>query len=146
VVGESGTLAASTDGGVHWAALTSPYQGSFFGAVRTGQGAVLAFGMRGTVLRSTDGGTSWSRIDSGTLSAFNNALALPDGRLALVGNGGLVALSDDDGRTLRRATATGRGDDLAQIALAGDGGVVLAGAGGVSHLASPAALGWRAAP
>jgi photosystem II stability/assembly factor-like uncharacterized protein len=64
LVAESGTLARSDDGGVTWVALTSPYQGSYFGALAVNDGSVLAFGMRGNVFRSLDVGTTWQKIET----------------------------------------------------------------------------------
>ena len=81
LVAESGTLARSDDGGATWIALTSPYQGSYFGALAAKDGSVLAFGMRGNVYRSLDLGTTWQKVETGTTTSFMSGRQLrPDRR------------------------------------------------------------------
>lgn len=101
LVGETGTLARSSDG-VNWKSLQSPYDGSWFGALTTQSGARLIFGMRGNIYRSEGGGESWSMASIDSRQAITNALQLSDGRILIVGNGGLVAVSEDDGRSFRQ--------------------------------------------
>jgi photosystem II stability/assembly factor-like uncharacterized protein len=133
LVGESGTLARSDDGGLTYATLPSPYAGSFFGALLARDGAVLAFGMRGSVYRTTDLGRTWQKVESGTTAAFSAGKVLTDGRLLLVGNNGLVAVSDDNGRTLKtRFTPAGKG--ITQVVELADGTLIGAGEGGVGVL------------
>jgi photosystem II stability/assembly factor-like uncharacterized protein len=131
LVAESGTLARSDDGGATWTALTSPYQGSYFGALVTRSGAILVFGMRGNVYRSTDMGATWQKIPLATTVSLMYGQQLEDGRVLLVGNSGLIALSKDDGQTLdlhwspaRRGFA-GLAEDGQQIILVGETGVTL---------------------
>src|SRR5512137_2774378 len=71
MVAESGTLARSDDGGTTWTAITSPYVGSYFGAVATPDGVILAFGMRGNVWRSTDLGATWQKLELNTTASLN---------------------------------------------------------------------------
>ena len=108
LVAESGTLARSDDGGATWTALTSPYQGSYFGALAVKDGSVLAFGMRGNVFRSLDVGTTWQKIETGTTTSFMAGLQLADGRVMLVGNSGLIAESADGGQSFVLHTADAR--------------------------------------
>ena len=118
LVGESGTLARSDDGGATWVALTSPYQGSFFGALAVKDGSVLVFGMRGNVYRTLDLGATWQKVETGTTVSFMSGQQLADGRVMLVGNSGLIAESADDGpefraahgQTRQRLCRTGRED------------------------------------
>jgi photosystem II stability/assembly factor-like uncharacterized protein len=133
LVGESGTLAISSDEGATWTALTSPYEGSFFGALAVNDGSVLAFGMRGNVYRSLDLGATWQKVETGTTIAFMAGHQLADGRVMLVGNSGLIAESADGGQRFALHTAKpGKGfADFLQIP---DGGIILAGEGGVTPL------------
>jgi photosystem II stability/assembly factor-like uncharacterized protein len=131
LVAESGTLARSDDGGNTWTALTSPYQGSYFGALVTKSGAIVVFGMRGNVYRSTDLGATWQKIPLDTTVSLMSGRQLEDGRVVLVGNSGLIALSKDDGQTLglhwspaRRGFAS-LAEDGQQIILVGETGVTL---------------------
>lgn len=128
LVGESGTLARSADAGATWEAVKSPYPGSYFGALATADGALLAFGMRGNIYRSADQGASWTRIESGTSLALMRGSRLDDGRLVLVGNAGLLAVSSDHGAsfTLQK---TARGKGLAQLVQT-SGGLVAVGEAG----------------
>lgn len=100
LVAESGTLARSEDGGATWTRLTSPYEGSFFGAVAGTDGALLAFGMRGNIFRTTDMGATWQKIEFGSKTSLMFGRRLSDGRILLVGNSGLLALSKDNGQTM----------------------------------------------
>ena len=132
LVAESGTLARSDDGGVTWTALESPYVGSYFGAVATRDGAVLAFGMRGNIFRSTDMGATWQQVPLATKTSMNAGRQLDDGRVLLVGNSGLLALSRDGGQTFEvHWSPSGKG--LAALTEAG-GSVVLAGEAGITLL------------
>lgn len=138
LVGESGTLALSNDQGQTWQALTSPYAGSFFGALQLKDGSLLAFGMRGNLWHSTDGGQSWIKRDSGTTLAFNGAVQLASGRVLVFGNGGLALTSDDQGQSFQHL-------DIARASLAkatelDDGRLIAVGDSGVRMFDS-AALG-----
>jgi len=87
MVGESGTIARSTDGGTTWTRVDSPYEGSFFGGLRTADVSALIFGMRGNVFRSTDAGRTWKKVETGTKVAFNGGGAFDDGTIVLAGKG-----------------------------------------------------------
>lgn len=137
LVGESGTLAESSDGGNAWRRIASPYNGSFFGAVITAKGTLVTYGMRGNVYRSTDGGANWIHIPLGTVSAVNGGTVLKDGRIALVGNNGLLAISGDDGASFQTHTTNG-GGDIAQIIESENGALVGVGASGIKRIELPA--------
>jgi photosystem II stability/assembly factor-like uncharacterized protein len=132
MVAESGTLARSDDGGTTWTAITSPYVGSYFGAVAAPDGAILAFGMRGNVWRTTDQGATWQKIELNTTASLNGGKLLSDGRILLVGNSGLLALSKDGGQTLELHWAKG-GRGFSAVAEAG-GQIILAGETGITPL------------
>jgi photosystem II stability/assembly factor-like uncharacterized protein len=132
MVAESGTLARSDDGGTTWTAITSPYVGSYFGALATPDGAILAFGMRGNVWRSTDLGATWQQIPLNTTASLNGGSMLSDGRILLVGNAGLLAMSKDAGQTFEMHWAPG-GRGYSAVAEAGDQ-IILAGETGITPL------------
>lgn len=136
LVGESGTLAESADGGQSWQASPSPYEGSFFGALALPDGAALIFGMRGHVFRSNAPGAEWIAIPTGTIAAFNNGTLLEDGRIVLVGNNGIAAFSDDGGRSFRSVKAA-QGANLAQTAELNPGVLVAAGDTGILSITEP---------
>jgi photosystem II stability/assembly factor-like uncharacterized protein len=132
LVAESGTLARSDDGGATWTALTSPYQGSFFGALVLKDGALLAFGMRGNVYRTTDLGATWQKVEVGTTASFMYGKQFEDGRVLLVGNIGLLATSKDDGQTLELHWSPAHKGFAAVAEISGQ--VVLVGETGVTLL------------
>jgi photosystem II stability/assembly factor-like uncharacterized protein len=132
LVAEYGTVARSEDGGATWTEVESPYEGSFFGAVDAGGGAMVIFGMRGTVFRTTDG-IAWQQIETGSTTTFNGGARLSDGRVLLVGNSGLVAQSSDNGATFDlKWSPAGRG--FSAVAEIPGGGIVVVGEGGVRPL------------
>ena len=132
MVAESGTLARSDDGGTTWTAVTSPYVGSYFGALVTPAGTVVAFGMRGNVWRSTDAGATWQKIELNTTASLNGGRVLADGRILLVGNSGLLVMSKDDGQTFEMHWAPG-GRGFSAVAEAGNQ-IILAGETGITPL------------
>lgn len=132
MVAESGTLARSEDGGETWTAVESPYEGSYFAALTTTDGALLAFGMRGNIYRSMDVGATWQKVEIGTTASIMSGRQLADGRVLLVGNAGLLADSHDDGQTVElHWSPLGKGfAALIEV----PGGVVLVGEAGVTPL------------
>jgi len=132
LVGEAGTLARSDDGGATFAAVPSPYTGSFFGMLVAQDGSLLLYGMRGSIYRSADGGVTWQDNDLGTTTTLNGGRVLADGRIVLVGNSGLVAQSTDHGQSFNVLwSPTGRGySALVEV----PGGLVAAGESGVGVL------------
>ncbi|MBV2132579.1 glycosyl hydrolase [Pseudomonas sp. MAP12] len=64
IAGEQGLLLKWDAGQQRFAALPSPYQGTWFGVVGK-PGEVLAYGLRGHVFRSSDGGQSWTPVETG---------------------------------------------------------------------------------
>ncbi len=134
LVGESGTLAKSTDGGIAWTRLESPYEGSYFGAAVTPDGALLIFGMRGNVFRSADGGATWAKITLPTRLPFFGALTRGDRAIILTGGMGWLAVSNDDGRSFRLKRAASR--SIAGAFERADGTLVAYGEQGIRALAA----------
>ena len=100
VAGEAGLLAKSDNGGNTWTKITSPYKGSFFGAIQAQDGAVLIYGLRGRIFRSTDATlNNWKQIDNKSVASIMGSTRLTDGTLALAGLSGTVLLSRDNGNT-----------------------------------------------
>ncbi|MGM0449261.1 MAG: WD40/YVTN/BNR-like repeat-containing protein [Pseudomonadota bacterium] len=98
IAGESGLIFRSTDNGDSWETVEPGYTGSFFGVVGTGDGGVLAYGLRGNIYRSEDG-DEWTSVDSTTSRTLNTAHVNDDGEIAVVGNDGAVVYSDDGGQS-----------------------------------------------
>ena len=130
LVAESGTLAQSDDGGENWTRLQSPYEGSWFNALKVDDGTVLVYGMRGNVYRTADLGATWEKVPLATTASLMGGAQLADGRVLLVGNTGLLALSRDRGRTLElHWSPASKG--FVQVVEA-DGRLLAVGEGGIS--------------
>jgi len=106
VAGEQNLLLKSADDSASFAALASPYKGSWFGLLASRSGALLAYGLRGRVFRSADGGASWQAIDSGLAASIGAGVELGAGTLALLGQTGDVLVSRDDGLAFKKQPAT----------------------------------------
>ena len=105
IAGEQGLLMKSADAGASFAALASPYKGSWFGLVAARSGTLLAYGLRGKVFRSADGGANWQSVASGLPVSIGAGLEVAPGTLALVGQTGDVLVSRDDGASFQRQPA-----------------------------------------
>lgn len=99
IAGESGTVLYSADDGAQWARLQSPYKGSYFGILVTGETDLIAFGLRGNVYRSSDLGQAWSAIANSSQASLMGSQLLAADRAVLVGQDGTVLLTRDGGRT-----------------------------------------------
>jgi photosystem II stability/assembly factor-like uncharacterized protein len=93
IAGEAGLLLRSRDAGRTWAALESPYEGSFF-AMAELDGLYL-MGLRGNLFHSPDG-EHWQALELDSSATLNNALALGD-TLLLLGQGGLLQAGNHAG-------------------------------------------------
>ncbi|PSF06844.1 photosystem I reaction center subunit IV [Marinobacter halophilus] len=130
-VGEAGQIHASVDGGDTWERRESPYTGSLFGVMGTGQvNEVIAFGLRGNMFRSTDLGRSWTVVPNEGGATLNNGAVADDGRITLVGNGGAVLMSTNAGESFRVTFRNDREGLMAVVPLAGTN-LLLVGEGGV---------------
>jgi photosystem II stability/assembly factor-like uncharacterized protein len=99
IAGEQGLLLRLDPGTERFVRRPTPYGGSFFGLVGSGD-ALLVFGLRGNALRSEDGGASWRPVETGVETAITGGAVTGDGRLVLVSAAGQVLVSGDGGRTL----------------------------------------------
>jgi len=126
LVGESGTLAVSSDAGATWKQITSPYVGSYFGALALHDGALLAYGMRGNIFRSVDAALTWTKVPFASTSTLNGGAVDANGNITLVGNNGLIASSRDNGTSFSLQTAA-RGTPIAQAVYTKDGAAVYVG-------------------
>ncbi|EJM39113.1 putative photosystem II stability/assembly factor-like protein [Pseudomonas sp. GM33] len=132
IVGEQGLVMKLDRASGLFEALSTPYNGSFFGV--TGKpGVALVFGLRGNVFRSTDDGASWNRIDLGLPLSITASSVTADGRILLVSQAGHVLVSSDDGASFQLQPNT----TLAPVAaaqVASGGALVLAGTRGLRQL------------
>lgn len=133
IVGEAGQIFVSVDGGDTWERRESPYEGSLFGVMGTGDvNEILAFGLRGNAFMSTDLGKTWTLVPSESEATLNNGVVSDDGRLTLVGNAGAVLVSTDDGESFRPYFRDDREGVMDVVPLPGTD-LLLFGEGGVKY-------------
>ncbi len=108
ITGEHGLLLKKAKGSERFVALTTPYQGSYFGLIgsnnagnKQSNSAVIVYGLRGNAYRSTDQGSSWQKIETGLPLGLTAATQLPDGRLVLLSQAGHVLISNDGGASFK---------------------------------------------
>lgn len=138
LAGEQGTLIRSTDGGATFQRLTTPYAGTYFGALEVADGALLAYGLRGNVWRSADQGVSWTRIELAQPVTLSAGLRLADGSLLLADESGRL-LRGDAAATRFAPLATPLPTGLTGMVQAADGALIVSGARGTSRV-EPATL------
>ena len=98
IVGEAGMLLKSDDTGKSWTKITSPYKGSYFGAIQAQDGSVLIYGLRGKIFRSTDAALKdWKLVENKSVASIMGSTRLPDGTVVLSGLAGTVLTSRDHG-------------------------------------------------
>ncbi|MBI2309128.1 MAG: glycosyl hydrolase [Rhodocyclales bacterium] len=94
LVGEQGLILRSTDGGQYFAAASSPYPGSWFGALSTRQGLLL-YGLRGNAFRLPADGGNWQALQTNSAAAISGATELSDGRLLLASQSGQLLIEEE---------------------------------------------------
>ena len=137
LAGEGGLFLQSSDQGRHWTRAEVPYQGSLFGLVPLGPGAVAVSGLRGHVFITTDGGAQWTPVAVEPKVLLMGGIRLRDGRLLFAGTGGNFFLSADAGRTFTAWKPAGFGTSVADLLEAGDGALITVGEAGAVRLALP---------
>ena len=134
IAAEAGVVYRSDDGGARWRALSSPYAGSWFGALALDEDRVLLLGLRGRLFRSEDAGASWTRVDTATNATLTGAVRLePAGVVLVTGLEGTLLVSRDGGRGVSVTQLPERRGISAALPLAA-GGVLLIGEFGVRRL------------
>jgi len=134
IAGEQGALFASNDNGNHFAALKTPYEGTYFGATASGTGQWYAFGLRGNVYCSADAGRSWQKLDSGAPNTLTAGKRLADGTIALTDEGGRLLLGRDCKQALQPLPLANP-SPFTGVAQASDGTLILSGARGMARAA-----------
>ncbi len=138
IAAEAGVAYRSDDGGETWRALSSPYRGSWFGALALDVDRVLLLGLRGHLFRSEDAGDSWTRVATATTATLTDAVRLKGDVVLITGHEGTLLTSRDDGRSVSSVQLPSRRGISAAVALAG-GGALLIGEFGVRRLSVPPA-------
>jgi photosystem II stability/assembly factor-like uncharacterized protein len=137
IVGERGSVYVSKDGGDSFAAVKTPFEGSFFGLAGGQDGVIIAFGLQGRAYASADAGQTWTGIDAGVSNAWTGATVLPDRRIVLVAQGGEVVTVNGSAGAFQ--SIAGKRAALSAVAPTSNGDVVAVGPRGVTLIAMPAA-------
>lgn len=135
VAGEQGLLMKSADAGASFAALASPYKGSFFGLLATRSGALVAYGLRGSAWRSADGGERWEKATLDSPVTLQAGLQAHSGELVLLAQTGELFESRDDGRSFRSLKSPAGPLPAAGLATAPDGAWLIASLRGTRRAA-----------
>ena len=137
IAGEAGAVYRSDDGGANWRKLSSPYTGSWFGALALDANRLLLLGLRGSMFRSEDGGASWTRVPTQTKATLTGALRVKPGLMLVTGLEGTLLVSRDGGRSVSIDAGfkplTSRQGISTALALT-DGGLLLLGEFGAKRL------------
>ncbi|MBU2963938.1 YCF48-related protein [Amphritea sp. 2_MG-2023] len=128
IAGEAGLLFRSTDKGMSWTRMDTPYEGSFFSITEFKQQLFL-MGLRGHLYRSDDG-DDWQAVKTGYSATLLSAVAGAD-KLVLLGQGGLI-LESSEGLHFTALDSGGRRSLSAGVAV--EGGYRLVGEGGLLSL------------
>ena len=129
IVGESGGIYRSMDDGNSFNAVSSPYDGTFFGVISSpAKEWVIAFGLRGNYVCSDDLGETWRHYQAMT-GVLSGAALAADGSITIVSYSG-NALSGVCGEFVTKKI----GGCLIGVAEAPDGHLVVVGLGGVHRV------------
>jgi photosystem II stability/assembly factor-like uncharacterized protein len=97
IAGERGLLLRLNRDTGRFAALASPYPGTYFGLVGK-RGTIVIYGLRGNAFHSHDAGATWEKSHTGITAGITSGTVLPDGRIVLVSQGGQILVSSDNAR------------------------------------------------
>ena len=133
IAAEAGHVYRSDDGGQSWLALSSPYEGSFFGTLPVDAQRLYLYGLRGHLFYSADAGASWRALASHTRSLLTNGLRTGSNEVVFTGMDGVLLAGDASGGAL---TPMQRADRLgiAGALSAGGGALVIYGEFGLARI------------
>jgi len=136
LVGERGLLLRSTDQGVTWQRVGSPYESSFYGLLHLGGASMLAHGLRGHLIRSDDDGQTWQAVPSAPTALIVTSVQRPEGTVVLAGQARAFLVSRDDGHTFS-PWSPGLTTAVAKLLVAPDGTLLAFGEAGATRLPAP---------
>ena len=98
-VGQTGTMVKSTDGGLTWNSLVSPFGTTIIYSMKVlDANTIVAVGGSGKGYKSTDGGATWTALSLGTGSLYQ--VSFLDKNIGMVvGSSGAVYKTTDGGTT-----------------------------------------------
>ncbi|MGA3127279.1 MAG: YCF48-related protein [Candidatus Korobacteraceae bacterium] len=129
LAGEQGIFLRSTDDGMKFTQIETPYKGTYFDLVALPSGEVLLCGMRGNAYLFSDKGKSFKKIDVPIPVSFSAATVMGDGSLMFANQAGQLLASNDKGQTIHPLPAMGL-PPISGIADAGGGMLMTVGYAG----------------
>jgi photosystem II stability/assembly factor-like uncharacterized protein len=132
VVAETGLVFSSDDRGNNFAPVGHPGDATLFGALSTGDGGVLVFGVAGEAFRSSDDGKTWQSLQIGAGDNLIAACTLADGAILMEDENGRLFISHNHAWNFSTEPQEALGA-LAGIVQAANGDVVAVGAAGVTR-------------
>jgi len=105
VVGGSGTILKTTDGGGIWAFQTSGTTAAIYAIDIVDANTGWVVGDSGTILKTTNGGTTWTALTSGTTVNLDDVDFINSSTGWAVGNGGTILKTTDGGTTWTALTS-----------------------------------------
>lgn len=137
LAGEQGYLAHSTDGGLSFVQLESPYEGSFFTAQIRKDGALVVAGLKGHAFISSDRCQNFNAMPVPMPVSFSDSTSLADGRTLLANQAGGLFFNDSNAGTALLPFGKPLGKPVAGVIQAADGSVIVAGFTGLLRMAQP---------
>jgi photosystem II stability/assembly factor-like uncharacterized protein len=134
LVGESGTVLRSDDGGGSFYGLTSPAPNTLLGVLSMRDSSLLAYGVAGGLFRSSDLGKSWVQVITPEQSDITTGLVLKNGIVLLASETGHIYESTDQGSSFQ-AIPVNVGGGIFDMTETDDGKFVFVGPGGVKVMA-----------
>lgn len=131
IAGEQGVLLSGPENGPIKPMSASPYQGSFFGVLRSPLEGLVAYGLQGSVFESKDFGATWTQAGNPSQSTINCATLTTDGQVLIGDWDGNVSLVNG---TKVVSTGTNAGFPIADMLEAPDQSLILVGISGVKRL------------
>ncbi len=130
IAGEQGLLLKGPPGGPY-AAINTPFAGTYFGILAAPGGALYLYGLQGTILRSADAGATWQPVNNNVTAGIDASLVLADGRLLFGDAGGDLLLGAANAPALAVSPA---GEPVAALAQAADGAIIIGGPFGLRRI------------
>ncbi len=132
IAAEAGVVYRSDNEGESWQALPSPYHGSFFGSLPTGDQSLFLFGLRGHLFISDNKGEQWTEIDTGTTAMLTAGLKSKNSHCYITGLSGILIIAPNcDDSMIDQKQLPDRSGISAM--LEGDDALILVGESGITR-------------
>ena len=135
LVGEDGLVLKGDADCKNFKPMPGPFTATLFDAVNNGSGDLLLFGIGGGVYLSTNSGGTWKAISLGTDSVIDSGVLQDSGDMLLGSLDGNLYMSDTTLQSFHQ-TSLSLPFEIAGMAVAPDGNLVVVGNGGIRIIPS----------